>query len=112
MPSLRLRAAAFPIVLLVLVLTVADVVISTIDPPIVPSAIYVSAALLLLLSALSLWYAKRLIQPISELMPTVDAKGHLEFRSTTVAVTPPEELRAITKAIDQIAEKQRRDDAA
>jgi two-component system phosphate regulon sensor histidine kinase PhoR len=45
-------------------------------------------------------------------MPTVDANGHLEFRSTTVAITPPAELRALSSVIDQIAEKQRRDDQA
>jgi two-component system, OmpR family, phosphate regulon sensor histidine kinase PhoR len=45
-------------------------------------------------------------------MPTVDTKGHLEFRSTTVAITPPEELRALSVVIDQIIEKQRRDDQA
>jgi two-component system phosphate regulon sensor histidine kinase PhoR len=112
MPSLRLRAAAFPIALVLIVLAIASAVIWAIDSSAGVTAIFVSLVLLIILSLASMWYAKQLVRPISELMPTVDSTGHLEFRSTKTIVTPPEELRAITQAIDQIAEKQLRDDAA
>ncbi len=81
-------------------------------PQLVEPAILISLLLLVLAIALSFWFAARLMKPIRELMPTVDSEGHLEFRSTKVAVKTPEELKAVTIAIDQIAEKQRRDEAA
>ncbi len=95
-----------------MVLAVADVAIGFAAPTILQTAVCVSVVLLLLFSLASLWYSSRLIRPIRELMPTVDAQGHLEFHSTTVAITPPEELRALSDVIGQIAEKQRRDDQA
>ena len=78
----------------------------------VTPAISISLILLLLSALLSFWFAARLVRPIRELMPTVDKQGHLEFRSTRAAIKPPEELRAVTIAIDQIAEKMQRDHAA
>jgi two-component system, OmpR family, phosphate regulon sensor histidine kinase PhoR len=111
-PSLRTQAAVFPIVLVFIVLALANFATWAWVPALLPTAVWVSVVLLILFSLASLWYASRLVRPIRELMPTVDTKGHLEFRSTTVAITPPEELRALSVVIDQIIEKQRRDDQA
>ncbi len=112
MPSLRLRAAAFPVLLVLIVLVIANGVIWADKPLLVTPAVTISIMLVVLAAILSLWFAARLVKPIRELMPTVDPDGHLEFRSTKAAIKPPEELRALAIAIDQIAEKQRRDDAA
>ncbi len=112
MPSLRTQAAAFPIVLVFIVLALADLAIWTWVPASLPTTLWISILLLLLFSGASIWYAARLIRPIRELMPTVDTTGHLEFRSTTAAIIPPEELRALSVVIGQIAEKQIRDDQA
>jgi two-component system, OmpR family, phosphate regulon sensor histidine kinase PhoR len=111
-PSLRTQAAAFPIALVLIVLFLSDLSIWGLAPAYLATALWVSVALVIIFSFASLWYARRLVLPIRELMPTVDVKGHLEFRSTTVAITPPAELRALSDVIDQIAEKQRRDDQA
>ncbi len=112
MPSLRTQAAAFPIALVIIVLCLANIAIGFVSPSFFATGIWLSIVLVILFSAASIWYAGRFIRPIRELMPTVDANGHLEFRSTTVAVTPPAELRQLSRVIDQIAEKQRRDDQA
>ncbi len=112
MPSLRAQAAAFPIVLVLIVLALADFAIWMAAPSVLPIVVWMSVVVLLLFSFLSLWYSGRLVRPIRELMPTVDTKGHLEFRSTSSAVAPPEELRALSDVIDQIAEKQGRDEQA
>jgi len=111
-PSLRVQAAAFPIILVCIVLLVGDLAIASWVPLLLATAVWASIALVLVLSLASLWHAGHLIRPIRQLMPTVDTQGHLEFRSTTTAITPPEELRALSIVIDQIAEKQRRDDQA
>jgi two-component system phosphate regulon sensor histidine kinase PhoR len=111
-PSLRVRATVFPIVLVIFVLLLADLAIGKAVPDLLSTAIWVSVAIVILLSFASVWYAGRLIRPIRELMPTVDSKGHLEFHSTTVAMMPPEELRALATVIDQVVEKQGRDDQA
>ena len=112
MPSLRLRAAAFPVLLVLIVLVLANLVIWAEKPLLVTPAISISIILLALSSLISLGFAASLIKPIRELMPTVDAEGRLAFRSTKTAIKPPEELRALAIAIDQIAERQRREDAA
>jgi two-component system, OmpR family, phosphate regulon sensor histidine kinase PhoR len=110
--SLRLRAAIFPIVLVLVVLFLANLVIWAEKPLFITPAISISFVFLLASSVASFWFAARLVRPIRELMPTVDKQGHLEFRSTRAAIRPPEELRAVTNAIDQIAEKLERDHAA
>ncbi len=112
MPSLRLRAAVFPILLVLVVLVLANLVIWAEKPLLITPAVSISLLLLLLSALLSFWFAARLVRPIRELMPTVDKQGHLEFRSTRAAIRPPEELRAVTIAIDQIAQKLERDHAA
>ncbi len=112
MPSLRVRAAAFPIVLVLIVLIIADLSLCAGDPSLAAVVIPVSIAILVMLSFTSLWYAGRLVRPISELMPTVDAQGRLEFRSTRTELTPPDELRALAITIAQIGEKQHRDELA
>lgn len=112
MSSLRLRAAAFPVLLVLIVLVLANLVIWAEKPVFVTPAAMISIALLALSSVISLGFAASLIKPIRELMPTVDAEGRLAFRSTKTAIKPPEELRALAIAIDQIAERQRREDAA
>ncbi|SRR5579883_105565 len=111
MPSLRVRATVLPVVFSFVILAIADVSIAFLRPELSVPALYLSVLLLVVFTAISLWYAARLIRPINDLMPTVDSKGHLEFRSTTKKTTAPEELQALAKVIDQIIEKQRLDDA-
>ena len=112
MPSLRIQAAAFSIILVFAVLILVGLGTWAIAPQVLSPVIWISILVLILLSILSLWYAGLLIRPIRELMPTVDKSGHLEFRSTTKALLPPEELRSLAHVIDQIAEKQRSDELA
>ncbi len=108
MASLQAKAAWFPIVLVILVLSAVNGALYTV-PAYEPEAMWLSCVLLALSIGVSLWYARRLLQPIRNLAPSVDAEGHLEFRSTERETKPPYELEALTKTIDQIAEQQRRD---
>ena len=111
MASLQAKAARFPIILVVSVLTVINVVLYQVGA-FEPGALNLSIGLLAVAIAVSIWHARVLMQPIRSLAPSVDADGHLEFRSTEREAIPPDELQALTKAIAQIAEKQQSDLAA
>jgi two-component system phosphate regulon sensor histidine kinase PhoR len=106
--SLRWRAALFPILLAIAIVLVVDVILWPVAASTV-SLIIFSTFSIVIASALSFWYAARLVRPIRDLMPHVDAEGHLEFHSTEHQTKPPKELQALTIAIDQIREKQQRD---
>ena len=112
MPSLRAKAALFPIVLSVVLLGVTDAIIALSDPSFASTAIYISVACLVIAIAVSLWYARKLVRPINELMPTIDTQGHLALRTTAAGIQTPQELQALTKAIGQLAETQQREKIA
>lgn len=111
MPSLRNRAAIFPVVLVTALLLAID---GTHWPLIVKAGaetrvILGSLVVILLSAALSMWYARRLVKPIRGLMPHVTREGGLEFYNTANAAEPPEELKELAETIDAIARKQRLD---
>lgn len=112
MASLRAKATLFPILVCLLALAVADGVMFTVVGSLPPLALVVSLTLLVVVVLASLVHARQLVHPINELMPTIDREGHLELRSTAARITPPVELQALTKAIDQLAESQQRDKLA
>ncbi len=112
MASLRAKATIFPISVCLLALAIADFVMFTVVGSLPPLALVVSLVLLAVVVLASLVHARQLVHPINELMPTIDREGHLELRSTAARITPPVELQALTKAIDQLAESQQRDKLA
>src|SRR5438105_3627551 len=112
MSSLRAKAATFPVLLSVILLAAADLTISAVDPSIAPTVFYLSLVCVVLAIVASVLFARQLVRPINELMPTVDREGHLELRTTAAGVQTPEELQALTRAIDNLAESQQRDKIA
>jgi two-component system phosphate regulon sensor histidine kinase PhoR len=109
--SLRWRAALFPILLTIAVIAVADALLWSVSVTagFEGRLILLSTIAVVVAAIASFWYAGRLVRPIRDLMPHVDGEGHLEFHSTEHHTKPPKELEALTVAIDQIGEKQRRD---
>src|SRR5438445_1880036 len=109
--SLRWRAALFPILFATAIVVIADLTTWSLAVTARSETLLFlfSAVAIIVASALSFWYADRLVRPIRDLMPHVDANGHLEFHSTEHHTKTPKELQALTLAIDQIGEKQRRD---
>ncbi|MDP4200616.1 MAG: ATP-binding protein [Bacteroidota bacterium] len=100
MRSLRRSAAVFPI-LLAVGITLLIFLLPGIG---IPDKFTFPFALGLAI-ILSLWHARRLVRPIQNLIPQVDSQGHLSFVGTTRLAVPPEEVQALSEAMDAIARK-------
>ena len=113
MSSLRNRSFATPVLFLLFTLTAGNVGLDWVTGNFHDGVLYISIITILLAIPFFYFHAKRLIQPIQDLVPQAAgiARGRLEV-SNHGEDDVPNEVQYLAKAINEIGEKQARDFAA
>lgn len=113
MTSLRNRAFYTPLIFLVLAVAAGNSIFYLSIGSFQSEIFWISATIVLIAIPFFYFHAKRLVQPIGDLVPQAAgiARGRLEV-SNHGEVEVPIELQSLAKTINEIGEKQARDFAA